>query len=129
FAADDMLPPVLGARRAGGSPVVAIVVYALASALLGNLGDFQRLADIANIAVVAQYLPTCAALLVLRRTLPVPRFRLPLGPLIPLAAIAGCVVFLGAVKREEAEVCAAVVATGFALRLVHAGWQRAAAAR
>ena len=124
FAADDMLPPVLGARRSNGSPVVAIVAYGLASALLGNLGDFKKLADISNIAVVAQYLPTCAALLVLRRIRPPARFRLPLGPLIPLAAIAGCAVFLSAVQREEAQVCAMVVATGFALRLAHLGWRR-----
>jgi len=125
FAADDMLPPLLGVRRQNGSPLIAIVVYAAAAALLGNLGDFQRLADISNIAVVAQYLPTCLALLVLRRTQPRPRFRLPLGPLIPAVAIAGCVVFLAAVKRDEAVVCAYVVATGVALRLVHFGWRRA----
>ena len=40
-----------------------MVVYALAAMLLGNLGDFNRLADISNIAVVAQYIPTCLAYL------------------------------------------------------------------
>lgn len=129
FADDDMLPRGLGARRPSGAPVVAICAYALTSALLGRLGDFNRLADISNIAVVAQYLATCAALLVLRRRLPPPRFRLPLGPLIPVLAIGGCLVFLGAVQRQEALVCAAVVGAGLVLRVLHLGWRRVAPGR
>jgi amino acid transporter len=122
FADDGMAPSVLARRTAGGSPAVAVVVYSVAAALLGNLGDFNRLADISNIAVVGQYLPTCAAVLVLRararrRGDIVRGFRLPLGPVIPLAAIAGCYVLLTQVSRAEAIAAGAVLAVGFLLRL------------
>jgi amino acid transporter len=108
---------------------VAIVVYSTAAALFGNLGGFDRLADIANVAVVAQYLATCAAVPLLRRMhartpgAPPPRFRLPFGPLVPLAALAACAAFLGSVQPSEAKVAAAILAVGFVLRAALVGWR------
>lgn len=126
LAEDDMLPAPLARRSRTGAPAVAVLAYAAVTVALNQLGDFQHLADMANIAAVVQYLSTCTAVLVLRRSQGQPRFRLPLGPLIPLLSIVGCLAFLRAVRPAEAAVCAAVVATGFALRLVHLGWRRAA---
>jgi amino acid transporter len=53
--------------------------------------------------VFAQYLPTCLAVPILRRTQPGnPRaFRLPFGPLVPAAATIGCLLFLNGMKRED----------------------------
>ena len=141
FATDGMAPGVLGRRSRGGSPWVAVLAYTVAAALLGNLGDFSRLADISNIAVVAQYLPTCLAVILLRRRwaqAPADphRFRLAGGPVIPLLATAGCLMFLsrvqfastrddaGAWVPSEGQVCLAILAVGFALRLAFVATRR-----
>jgi amino acid transporter len=97
FADDGILPRFLGWRHARHlTPTVAIVVVAGLSALLAGFLDFRRLADLNNAAVFAQYLPTCLAVLVLRVKKPdAPRpFRLPLGPVIPVLAIAGSLLFI-----------------------------------
>lgn len=117
FAADGMAPRGLAVRRENGSPIFAVLVFGGTAALLGTLGDFNRLADIANIAAVLQYVATCASVPMLRRKGIQAGFRLPGGPLIPLAALAGCAVFLREVKRDEAIVCAEVLAVGFVLRV------------
>jgi amino acid transporter len=126
FADDGMAPAPLGRRLGNGAPAVAVLTWTVSAALLGHLGNFERLATIANIAVVAQYVPTCVAVLVLRRTRPAARrgFRLPLGPLVPLAALAGCGLFLSAVAGEEAKVAAEILAVGFALRIVFVAARR-----
>ena len=129
FAEDGMAPLLLARRRANGSPVAAVIAFAGAAAVLGTLGDFNRLADIANIAVVVQYVATCASVPMLRRKGVPARFRLPGGPLIPLLALGGCAVFLREIKRDEAMVCAGVLAFGFALRAGLALSRRAGAFR
>ena len=124
-----MAPSILGRRSKNGSPAVAIIAYSATAVLLGNLGNFNRLANIATIAVVAQYIPTCAAVLVLRwRKVPA-RFRIPGGPIIPIAALAGCWVFLQFVERDELLACAGVVAVGFVLRAAMVLYRRSAKVR
>ena len=59
----------------------------------------------ANVAVFAQYLPVCIAVLVLRVRQPdMPRpFRIPFGPVIPVAATLFSVALLVAAKPSAAE--------------------------
>ena len=58
--------------------------------------EFKQLADISNVAVVVQYIATCVAVILMRKRGPAPKeaFVNPLGPLVPLLALSGCMVFL-----------------------------------
>jgi amino acid transporter len=69
----------------------------------GALGLAERLAMLSAIARLATYMGTAAAVPVLRRKLPAtPRtVRLPGGPLIPVAALAICVLFLSAAEAQN----------------------------
>jgi amino acid transporter len=69
----------------------------------GSLGLAERLAMLSAIARLATYMGTAASVPVLRRKLPAtPRtVRLPGGPLIPVAALAICVLFLFAAERQN----------------------------
>ncbi|HYS07089.1 MAG TPA: APC family permease [Myxococcales bacterium] len=115
------LPPVFARTNARhGTPSVAIVVTAMACAALAAFADFDRLSDLNNAAVFAQYVPTCLAVLVLRRTKGPSTLTLPLGPAIPLLATLGCVLFLNGIKRDDVIFSLATLAVGIAL---HAAWR------
>lgn len=79
------------------TPWVAILLSAAVSLILALSGSFEQLIIISVVARFVQYIPTCLAVLVLRRRdrlqgIPAStRFRLPLGPVIPLASIVLCV--------------------------------------
>ena len=81
------------------------------------LDQFQDLADVANVAVVVQYMATCMAILVLRRKAPAgaDTFVIPLGPLVPIAALAGCCAFLRFVKAEELKLAAIMIGIGLVI--------------
>ena len=112
FALDGFLPRLFGRRWRRGTPVWAIVaVSSLVVALAGTL-DFASLADVSTLAVVAQYGSTCAAVLVLRRRRGRAPFTLPLGPLLPLLGLAGCVVFVSQVARGELLLASALLLGG-----------------
>jgi amino acid transporter len=118
---DGSLPPALGRIHPRfGTPFVSIAVTAALCAGFAVFADFDRLADLNNAAVFAQYLPTCLAVLVLRRTRPdAPRsFRVPLW--IPVAATAGCLLFLSGIRGADAIFSLATLVLGLAL---HALWR------
>jgi len=77
------------------TPTRAILVSAAIALALGLTGTFETLAVISVVARLFQYVPTCVAVLVLRRRegdpdVPPPRFRLALGPAVPVAATLLC---------------------------------------
>jgi amino acid transporter len=75
-----------------GAPIPAILLtWALASALTLT-GTFKELAVLSVVARFVQYLPTCLAVIVLRRgdEEAGDGFRLPLGPAIPILTLALC---------------------------------------
>lgn len=114
---DRLLPARLAARDARrDTPVAAIVVSTVASAALAAFLDFGRLVDISNVAIFFQYVPTCLAVLVLRRTRPdLPRrWRLPGGAAIPaLATLTSVALFvLARPARREFAMAAAYLAAG-----------------
>ncbi len=125
FAEDRFLPAIFVRRSARlGTPVAAVVVLsALVLTLLVSGLKFERLADVANVAVVIQYMATCIAVLVLRHKSPAPpgAFVIPFGPLIPLLALFGCCAFLRAylvsVDTPELGLVAAMILGGLAV-----GW-------
>jgi len=104
------------------TPTFAIAATALFTMALAVFADFDKLSDLNNAAVFAQYVPTCLAVLVLRRTRPeAPRkFKLPFGPLIPIAATLGCLLFLRGTRREDAIFSVVMLVVGL---LLHAGWR------
>jgi amino acid transporter len=81
---------------------------------------FDRGADLNNAAVFAQYVPTCIAVIVLRRTRGPSSFALPFGPLIPILATLGCFLFLNGIGRDDALFALGTLALGLAL---HALWR------
>ena len=103
-----------------GTPSIAIAVTALVCAGLAVFADFDRLSDLNNAAVFAQYVPTCLAVPILRRTKGASAFRLPLGPTIPLLATLGCILFLNGIKRDDAIFSVGTLAVGLAL---HGAWR------
>ena len=91
LAADQHLPSWIASRHPRHqTPARAIVVTTGLTLLLVLLIDFEGLVDLAVLTVGVQYLATCMAVPVLRWSLPHQqrRFRLPLGPVIPIAATA-----------------------------------------
>jgi len=119
FAVDGFLPSLLGRRLSRrNTPLWAIV--AVSGLVLGLAGtvDFGSLADISTLAVVAQYASTCAAVLVLRQRRGRAPFTLPLGPLLPLLGLAGCVVFVSQVARGELLLAAALLGAGVVVAVV-----------
>ncbi len=115
------LPPLFARTHPRfGTPSVAIGLCALVCAGLAVFADFDRLADLNNAAVFAQYVPTCLAVPVLRRTKGASAFHLPLGPTIPVLATLGCILFLNGIKRADAVFSVATLAVGLVL---HAVWR------
>ena len=104
-----------------GTPTVAIAVTAAVAAGLAVFADFDRLSDLSNAAVFAQYVPTCLAVLVLRRKHQERSgFVLPWGPVIPVLATLGCLLFLNGISR--ADVTFSIVTLGVGL-LAHAAYR------
>jgi basic amino acid/polyamine antiporter, APA family len=98
------------------TPVVAIVFTAGVSLVLATTGSFGIMATASAVSRLFVCVATCAAALRLRepafagRVSP-PRFRLPLGPAIPVAAIAiASAILFGATKAQLAGGAAALAA-------------------
>jgi len=85
------------------TPYIAILTQTGVALLLMLTGTAEELAVLSAIARLATYIGTAAAVPVLRRKLPAtPRtIRLPGGPLIPIAALAICLLFLSAAERKN----------------------------
>jgi len=118
---DSSLPPLFARMHPRfGTPFVSIAVTAALCAGFAIFADFDRLSDLNNAAVFAQYVPTCLAVLVLRRTQPnAPRtFRVPL--VIPVLGTAGCLLFLNGIGRDDAIFSVATLVLGLVL---HAIWR------
>ena len=74
-----------------GAPVAAILTTAALASILAFSGSFGELAKLSVLARFMQYIPTCLAVLVLRRRGAHDGFRLPLGPTLPVIAVTLCV--------------------------------------
>jgi basic amino acid/polyamine antiporter, APA family len=114
--------PAVFARTHGRfqTPHVAIWTTAIVICGMAVFADFDRLADLNNAAVFAQYVPTCVAVLVLRRTRGPSSFPLPFGPLIPVLAAAGCFLFLNGIGRGDAIFSCWTLVAGL---ILHALWR------
>ena len=87
LANDKLLPKSMGKLSKRGVPYIGIIVSAIITIPIALSGSFTELAVISSISRFAQYLPTCIAILVLRRKKEFSgTFRIPLGPVIPIIA-------------------------------------------
>jgi amino acid transporter len=123
LAENNELPPWIARRHPRfDSPYIAIVLTSILCAFMAVFFDFNRGADLNNAAVFAQYVPTCIAVIVLRRKRGASNFALPFGPLIPLLATGGCFLFLNGIGRADAIFSLGTLAAGLAL---HGLWRLA----
>jgi len=114
-----------------GTPVVAILFTAAVSLLLAASGSFVTMAQASAVSRLVVYVATCAAALRLRSPrfaglVPEPTLRVPLGPLIPLAAMAIALTILFGATPQQLRAGAFAVIAGAALFAVAviAGRQR-----
>jgi amino acid transporter len=108
------------------TPGVAIAGFALAAWLVALAADFGPLAAASAVARLLFSAATCLAVPVLRRRMPAPRrtFRVPGGPLVPLAAAALSLWLLSGVDRAQAVAGLAALAAGLLVYAVLARRRR-----
>jgi len=124
LAEDGYLPRGLTRLTRFDTPGPATIAATGLSLVLALVLGYASLVDVSNVALFGQYIPTSLAVIVLRRRMPdrERRYRLPLGPLIPVLAASASVVLLWAAepKREEWAFSGEILAAGFALWAVFA---------
>jgi APA family basic amino acid/polyamine antiporter len=108
--------------------VAAIAVSTGLAVLLTLFFGYGSLVDVSNVALFCQYIPTCLAVLVLRYRMPnAPRvYRLPGGPLIPLAGAGISIALLATAqpKRQEWIFAAELFGLGLVIWAVTATMRR-----
>ena len=84
-----IMPRAFAKRNRWNAPYVSIIVCTVLTLLLSYSGTFTKLAQISAVSRFAQYLPTCIAVMVFRKTMPKAKraFKLPFGYVIPIIAI------------------------------------------
>lgn len=89
LAEDGLLPKCLAKYNKKGTPYIAIIVTVALTIPVALSGSFTKLAAISVVSRFAQYVPTCLAVLVLRKKRPDLKssFKIPLGPVVPILAI------------------------------------------
>ena len=115
LAADGYGPRVFAAvHRRYQTPAVAICTQSALALVLALSGSFVQLAMLSVIARLATYVGTAAAVPVLRRRMPrrPDAFRLPGGPLVPVAALALSLVFLASTSVANLWAGAAALGVG-----------------
>ncbi len=88
LAEQNMLPQFLKKRTENGVPIPAILLTAAITIPIALSGSFVFLASVSVISRLAQYIPTCLSIIVFRKRGMKSTFRVPWGPIIPLAATA-----------------------------------------
>lgn len=121
------LPAVFARTHpAYGTPWVGIAVGFTLTGAVAVSGSFEELAVLAVLGRLLQYLPTCLAVLVLRRRREAPpaAFRIPLGPTVPLLALALGLALLAQARAEQLEAGGLAILAGVPVYL----WSRRRAA-
>jgi len=105
LAGDAYLPALFTRRSRFQTPGSAIALATGLAAVLAFFLGYGSLVDVSNVALFCQYIPTCIAVIVLRYRMPSAQrtYRLPAGPIIPLAGAAASAVLLVMAKPRVQE--------------------------
>lgn len=126
-ARNGLLPSALAAvHPTFRTPHVAIVAFSVVTFVAAATGAFERLALLSSVAILLVYLATCLAVLQLRRSAAPGTFRVPGGPVVPLAAIAVLLWLLSHASVAEAIAVTAFLAVSTAAYWIRRGRGRAA---
>lgn len=89
MADDGLIPSFISKRNSKDAPYVAVIITVIFAVLISWTGGFEKLAAISVVSRFAQYLPTCLAVIVLRKKKPEMQrtFKVPFGPVIPIFAV------------------------------------------
>jgi amino acid transporter len=119
---DGHLPRWTARQSPNGAMPNAAIASTAVAALLVLVLDFRKLVDFTSVILIVQYLATCVAVVVLRRTQPqaARAVRLPFGSAIPLAGAAVLVWLLAQASVAELALSAAAMAAGVVLAFAHA---------
>ncbi|WP_237389453.1 APC family permease [Companilactobacillus zhachilii] len=96
MANHGMMPKMLAEKNRFGVPYLAIIISALLGLAIALSGTFNTLAQISAVSRFAQYIPSCIAVLVFRKTMKNRKsdFKIPFGWLIPVVAVTVSVLLL-----------------------------------
>lgn len=103
LAEKGMLPAFMMKHNRFGSPYWCILISALVAMAINSTGTFTTLAAVSVVARFTQYIPTCLAVMVFRKTKKdVERsFKIPFGNTIPILAIVISVIFFMQLQLEQ----------------------------
>jgi APA family basic amino acid/polyamine antiporter len=127
----DLPSSLAGVSARFGTPINAILVTAVISLALAATGTFVTMAAASAVSRLVVYVATCASALRLRsrafesRVAP-PTLWLPLGPIVPSAAIAIALSILAGATPQQLMAGAGALAAGAGLFLIAARPGRAA---
>jgi len=127
LAESGAMPPVFAKIHPKyHTPYVAILTQSGIAAALMLTGTAEQLAELSVIARLASYIGTAASVPVLRRKMPATdrTIRLPFGPLIPILALAICLMFLSSATSKNLIAGAIALAVGAAIFLARRGSMR-----
>ncbi len=101
-----------------GTPHLAILATTALTAVLGAFFTYRELVGFSNVTVVFQYALTCIAVPILRHRGHVSRFKVPLGPTIPLLGTVGSLALLYGSSVNELIWAGCGITIGLVLMLV-----------
>jgi len=103
LAEDGLLPKAIAKKGNFGTPALAIIITVALAVPLALSGSFAKLAAISVVSRFAQYVPTCLAVIKLRKDRPEleSTFRVPFGPVIPVVAVAVSIWLLTQASLEK----------------------------
>lgn len=108
------LPPLLSRPHPRtGAPAAAILLTAAAAMCAAATLDFGKLVDFVNVVIGAQYLATCAAVLVFRSRGTPAGFRAPGGAVVPVLGMAATLWLAAQGGWAQVGAAAAILAAGF----------------
>jgi len=93
LADDKLLPETFGKKNDKGVPIFAILLTGIAALPIALSGSFTTLAALSVVTRFAQYIPSCLAVLKLRKMYPEKElnFKIPFGPVVPYLAVLICI--------------------------------------